>query len=60
MVGATMMAIEPRTPAELAMQVAFWLGENVDPEDDAGEHDASRGVMHGRIRLLCGFPAGTA
>ena len=47
-VGVTMVAIEPRT---------FWLGENVDPEDGAGVHDAARGVMRGRIRRLVGYPS---
>lgn len=55
-VATRMMEIEPETPADLAMQVAFWQGENVDPGDDAGEHGASRETMRARIRRLAGLP----
>lgn len=55
-VGMRMMAIEPLTAADLAMQVAFWQGENVDPDDDAGEHGASRDLVRSYIRRLAGLP----
>jgi hypothetical protein len=56
-VAETLMAIEPQTAVEFAMQVAYWQGENIDPDSNAGEGGAGEEVLRARIRRLVGYPA---